>query len=90
MTDTEEVTGMEFPCTLTIKVFASGSHDLMSDIRNILLQDMILDHVLDLSTRESRNGKYRAYSCKVRATSRSQLDRIFQNLGKHEQIVMVI
>ena len=86
----KEAPGLEFPCTLTIKVFASASHDLMSDIRNILLQDMTLDHVLDLSTRDSRKGNYRAYSCKVRASSRSQLDRVFQNLGNHEHIVMVI
>ncbi len=47
----------------------------------------------DLATvemRPSRQGKYLSVTCVVRATSREQLDTLYQELCDHPSVVMVL
>jgi len=40
--------------------------------------------------RPSRQGKYLSVTCVVRATSREQLDALYQELCDHPDVVMVL
>jgi putative lipoic acid-binding regulatory protein len=40
--------------------------------------------------RPSRQGKYLSVTCVVRATSRAQLDALYQELCDHPDVVMVL
>ena len=40
--------------------------------------------------RPSRQGKYLSVTCLVRATSREQLDALYQELCDHPSVVMVL
>ena len=40
--------------------------------------------------RPSRQGKYLSVTCVVRATSREQLDALYQELCDHPSVVMVL
>jgi putative lipoic acid-binding regulatory protein len=40
--------------------------------------------------RPSRQGKYLSVTCTVRATSREQLDALYQELCDHPSVVMVL
>jgi putative lipoic acid-binding regulatory protein len=40
--------------------------------------------------RPSRQGKYLSVTCTVRATSRQQLDALYQELCDHPDVVMVL
>jgi uncharacterized protein len=40
--------------------------------------------------RPSRQGKYLSVTCVVRATSREQLDTLYQELCDHPDVVMVL
>jgi putative lipoic acid-binding regulatory protein len=40
--------------------------------------------------RPSRQGKYLSVTCMVRATSREQLDTLYQELCDHPSVVMVL
>jgi hypothetical protein len=40
--------------------------------------------------RPSRKGKYLSVTCVVRATSRQQLDALYQELCDHPDVVMVL
>ena len=40
--------------------------------------------------RPSRQGKYLSVTCVVRATSRQQLDALYQELCDHPDVVMVL
>ncbi|MNC87218.1 hypothetical protein D3C83_29230 [compost metagenome] len=40
--------------------------------------------------RPSRQGKYLSVTCTVRATSREQLDALYQELCDHPDVVMVL
>jgi len=40
--------------------------------------------------RPSRQGRYLSVTCVVRATSREQLDKLYQELCDHPGVVMVL
>ena len=43
-----------------------------------------------VETRPSRQGTYLSVTCVVRATSREQLDTLYQELCDHPSVVMVL
>ena len=43
-----------------------------------------------IEMRPSRQGKYLSITCVVRATSREQLDALYQELCDHPSVVMVL
>jgi uncharacterized protein len=57
--------------------------------------EIVLKHVQDfdpatVEMRPSRQGKYLSITCVVRATSREQLDALYQELCDHPSVVMVL
>ena len=57
--------------------------------------DIVLKHAPDfepgtVEMRPSRQGKYLSVTCIVRATSREQLDALYQELCDHPTVVMVL
>jgi putative lipoic acid-binding regulatory protein len=57
--------------------------------------DIVLKHAQDfdpatVEMRPSRQGKYLSVTCMVRATSREQLDALYQELCDHPGVVMVL
>ena len=56
---------------------------------------IVLRHARDfdpatIEMRPSRQGNYLSVTCVVRATSRAQLDAIYQELCDHPSVVMVL
>jgi putative lipoic acid-binding regulatory protein len=59
------------------------------------IMEIVLRHVPDfrpetIEMRPSRQGKYLSVTCIVRATSREQLDALYQELCDHPGVVMVL
>ena len=57
--------------------------------------DIVRKHARDfdpasVEMRPSRQGKYLSVTCVVRATSRGQLDALYQELCDHPAVVMVL
>jgi len=57
--------------------------------------DIVLKHAQDfdpatVQMRPSRQGTYLSVTCVVRATSREQLDALYQELCDHPWVVMVL
>ena len=57
--------------------------------------EIVLRHAQDfdpatVEMRPSRQGKYLSVTCVVRATSREQLDALYQELCDHPSVVMVL
>ena len=81
---------LEFPCDFPIKVVGHNTLDFQP-----LIVELVQSHAADLdvslvTTRESRNGRYLAITLNIRATSRAQLDAIYQTLSAHEKVVMAL
>lgn len=81
---------LQFPCRFPIKAMGlaeEGFDDLVVAI--------VRQHAPDLQegavvTRPSKGGKWLSVTVTIRATSRAQLDAIYQALSDHEKVVMAL
>lgn len=85
-----EETLLEFPCRFPIK--AMGKTNLELDL---LVIEIARRHVQDIdetavTTRLSKDGNYVSVTIVVEASSKQQLDAIYQDLTDHPHILMAL
>ncbi len=83
-----EETLLEFPCRFPIKIMARSEVDLQP-----LVMELVAPHAGDISAddismRPSKNGNFVAVTVTITATSKQQLDTIYQALTDHEHVLM--
>jgi hypothetical protein len=81
---------LEFPCDFAIKAMGETSDDF-----DQIVVEIVRRHVDDLaegavSSRQSSGGKFTSITVTVRATSKPQLDAIYQDLTSHDRIKYVL
>lgn len=84
----EEETLLEFPCDFSIKAMGLHSADF-----DALVAEIVRRHAPDLGegavqTKTSKGGKYLSVTVTITATSKKQLDSIYQDLTDHEMVLM--
>ena len=83
-----EETLLEFPCEFSIKAMGLAIPDF-----DVLVVEIVRRHAQDIheggvTTRPSKNGKYLSVTVTIDATSKKQLDAIYQDLTDHEKVLM--
>ena len=86
----ENETLIEFPCDFDIKAMGPSSDDF-----DAVVVDIVRRHVDDIkegavSSKQSSGGKFTSVTVKIYATSKSQLDAIYQDLSSHDQVKYVL
>ena len=86
----ESESPLQFPCEFPIK--ARGRADVELDI---VVMDIVRRPAPDLGegsvrTRPSSEGRFVSVTVTVQATSRAQLDAIYQDLVDCEQVIMAL
>jgi len=81
---------LEFPCQFAIK--AMGKTNIEFDL---LVIDIVRRHAPDLheqsvTTRSSKDANYLAVTVMIQATSKAQLDAIYQDLSDHPLVLMAL
>ena len=81
---------LAFPTAFPIKIMGRREGGFAKDVIEIVLR-----HAPDfmpgtIETRPSREGKYISLTVTVNATSREQLDALYQDLCDHPAVVMVL
>ena len=81
---------LQFPCEFPIKAMGKSGCDL-----DMVVVEIVRRHVPDLSegavrSRASAKGKYVSVTVVVNATSRAQLDAIYQDLVECETVIMAL
>ncbi|HYQ70677.1 MAG TPA: DUF493 domain-containing protein [Gammaproteobacteria bacterium] len=89
MNEAEE-SALTFPCDFPIKAMGKADCDLDS-----IVVEIVRRHAPDLTegavnSRASTRGNYLSVTVVVRATSREQLDAIYQDLVDCEQVIMAL
>ena len=79
-----------FPCSFPLKAFGRNSDDFEAVVIEIVRR-----HVPDLddsaiSSQLSKRNAYRAVTATFTARSREQLDALYLELSRHEQVLMVL
>lgn len=85
-----EETLLEFPCQFAIKAMGKTHHEL-----DLLVIEIVRRHVDEINedtmtTRPSKDGNYLAVTVFIEATSKQQLDAIYQDLSDHPHILMAL
>ena len=85
-----QAAALAFPTAFPIKIMGRREGGFTKDVIAIVLR-----HAPDfvpgtIETRPSREGKYISLTATVNATSREQLDALYQELCDHPSVVMVL
>lgn len=88
MSETESL--LEFPCQFAIKAMGKSRDDF-----DAIVVEIVRRHVEDIregavSCRPSRAGTYLSVTVMIEATSREQLDAIYQGLTDHPDVLMAL
>lgn len=86
----ETETLIEFPCDFNIKAMGPSSDNF-----DAIVVDIVRRHVDDInegavSSKQSSGGKFTSVTVNIYATSKAQLDAIYQDLSSHEQVKYVL
>ncbi len=85
-----EETLLEFPCQFPIKALGKTSPEL-----DIIIIEIIKRHVDDvqddaIKSKPSKGGNYTAITITIEATSKQQLDNIYQDLTDCPEVIMAL
>lgn len=81
---------LEFPCSFSVKAMGLSHSEFDSRVVEIIRKHAPDIHEGAVSSRPSRQGKYTAVTVTIQATSQSQLDSIYQDLTRCEEILMAL
>ncbi len=81
---------IEFPCDFPLKIMGKTQSGFAQAVAAVVLRHDPAFDVASIEMRSSKHGKYLSLTCTVRATSREQLDALYQDLCDHQMVVMVL
>ena len=81
---------LAFPCAFPIKVMGRREGGFAQAVMEIVLRHAPDFEPATIEMRPSRKGKYLSLTCIVNATSREQLDALYQELCDHPLVVLVL
>jgi hypothetical protein len=81
---------LDFPCDFPIKVMGRKAPGFAQFVTEIVRRHAPDFDPATVEMRPSRQGRYLSVTCVVRATSREQLDALYQELCDHPSVVMVL
>lgn len=86
----EEDTLLEFPCDFPIKILGSRTDDFAQTMVEIVLRHAPDFAAESVEMRASSSGNYLSITCTIRATSKPQLDALYQELSGHPLVKVVL
>lgn len=89
MTVTDD-TLIEYPCDFPIKIMGKTAPGFAQVVVDVVRRHAPDFDAASVEMRASKQSKYLSLTCTVRATSREQLDKLYQELCDHPQVVMVL
>ncbi len=81
---------IEYPCEFAIKVFCLTQPGFLQAVTEIVLQHDPSFTAASITLRDSKAAKYVCLTCTVNATSRVQLDAMYQALFDHPMVVKLL
>ncbi len=86
----EEETLLEFPCQFPIKAMGKSSSEFDSIIVGIVRRHSDDINEGAVKTRLSKEGKFSSVTVTIEATSKKQLDEIYQDLTDCPEVLMAL
>ena len=87
---TEPPSLIEYPCDFPIKIMGKTQAGFAQAVLAIVQAHAPDCDASTMQMKSSKGGKYLSVTCTIRATSREQLDALYQQLCDHPMVVMVL
>lgn len=81
---------IEYPCDFPVKILGHTQAGFAQVVLEIVKRHAPDFDDASLELRASKRRKYLSVTCVIRATSRRQLDALYQELCDHPMVVMVL
>ncbi len=81
---------IKYPCDFPIKVMGLSQQGFAQAIIEVVLRHDPDFNAASMEIRSSKAARYLSLTCTVRATSRVQLDALYQELCDHTMVTMVL
>lgn len=81
---------IEYPCDFPIKVFGLSQQGFAKAVMEVVVRHDPEFKPASIEMKSSKQGRYISLTCTVRATSREQLDGLYQELCDHPLVAMVL
>jgi putative lipoic acid-binding regulatory protein len=81
---------IEYPCDFPIKIMGHSQAGFAQAILEVVTRHAPDFDGASMAMKPSKRGKYLSLTCTIRATSREQLDALYQELCDHPMVVMVL
>ena len=81
---------LEYPCDFPVKILGHTQAGFAQAILEVVRRHAPDFDGSTLELRASKQRKYLSVTCVIRATSREQLDALYQELCDHPMVVMVL
>ena len=81
---------IEYPCDFPLKIFGQQQAGFAQAVLAVVSKHDPDFVAASMEMRASKNARYVSLTCTLRATSREQLDAVYQELCDHPMVVMVL
>lgn len=81
---------IEYPCDFPVKILGHTQAGFAQAILEVVRRHAPEFDSATVEMKTSKKGKYLSLTCVIRATSREQLDALYQELCDHPMVVMVL
>jgi uncharacterized protein len=81
---------IEYPCEFPIKIMGHTRAGFAQAILEVINRHASDFNGATMDMKSSKHGKYLSITCVINATSRAQLDALYQELCDHPMVVMVL
>jgi len=85
-----EPSPIEYPCDFPLKILGHAQPGYAQAVLAVVKRHAPDFDDASLALKTSKKGKYLSVTCVIRATSREQLDALYQELCDHPMVVMVL
>ena len=80
----------EYPCEFPLKIFGLQQAGFAQAVLEVVGKHDAGFTAASMEMRASKNARYVSLTCTIHATSREQLDAVYQELCDHPMVVMVL
>ena len=81
---------IEYPCDFPVKILGHTQAGFAQAVVEVVKRHAPDFDAATLELRASKRRNYHSVTCVIRATSREQLDKLYQDLCDHPMVVMVL
>ncbi|HEX5337923.1 MAG TPA: DUF493 domain-containing protein [Gallionella sp.] len=81
---------IEYPSEFPLKIFGQQQAGFAQAVLEVVTKHDPGFIAASMQMRASKNARYVSLTCTIRATSREQLDALYQELCDHPMVVMVL